>query len=150
MVNKDVGTVQEILSSLDSTTKPAETLRIDNPAMEVENSLVDFLKHRLCKLKEDVVFEDEIKNAVLARMSEATFPQLITLLEIIQKNSNIGVEKVLAPFIASSGDKTILDSTKEMDRHSQTAVKVFEDTDDKKILQSLTTLQQLFDMVPSS
>lgn len=145
MDNTDIQIVKDIHDSLETSSPDA--FKISNPALEVENSLVAFLKHRLNKLEEDVGFEDDIKNAVLARLGEATFPQLITLLEILQKNSNIGVEKVLAPFIASSGEKTILDTTKEMDRTSKISEQIFEETDDKKILQSLTALTQLMDMV---
>ena len=146
MDKNDIDVVKSIFASMTSTEEESKVFEINNPSKEVEHSLVDFLKHRLTKLKEDVDFEDDIKNAVLARLSEATFPQLITLLEILQKNSNIGVEKVLAPFIASSGEKTILDSTKEMNKNSQLAEKVFEETDDKNILQSLTMLNQLLEM----
>ena len=147
MENKDVETVETIYKSL--AKSEAKPFQIPNPAQEVESSLVNFLKHRLTKLKEDVTFEDSIKDSVLSRLSEATFPQLITLLEILQKNSNIGVEKVLAPFIASSGEKTILDSTKEMNRTSQKAEEVFEGTNDKDILQSLTMLNQLMEIAKS-
>ncbi len=65
---------------------------------------------------------------------------------MLQKNSNIGVEKVLAPFIASSGEKTILDSTKESNKQSQIGEQLFEETEDKKILQSLGMLNQLLDI----
>ncbi len=144
MESGDITVVQDIYNSLE--TANTDRFKISNPAAEVETSLVGFLKHRLSKLKDDVSFEDDIKDAVLARLSEATFPQLITLLEILQKNSNIGVEKVLAPFIASSGEKTILDTTKEMDRTSKMSEKIFEETEDKNILQSLTMLNQLLDI----
>lgn len=146
MDNNDIGTVQEILTSLEATDNKSKAIRIENPALEVENSLVDFLKHRLTKLKKDVDFEDEVKNAVMGRLSEASFGQLITLLEVLQKNSNIGVEKVLAPFIASSGEKTILDSTKDMNRQTQAAEEIFKETDDKQILQSLLALNQMLDL----
>ena len=146
MDNNDIAIVKDIFTSLESTEEVSKAFEIKSPATEVETSLVDFLKHRLTKLKEDVDFEDDIKNAVLTRLSEATFSQLITLLEVLQKNSNIGVEKVLAPFIASSGEKTILDSTKEINKKSQMAEQVFDETDDKKILQSLGMLNQLLDM----
>lgn len=144
MDRKDVEVIEGIHNSLQNT-KP-EAFQIANPAQEVENSLVDFLKHRLTKLKDDVTFEDNVKTAVLARIAEATFPQLTSLLEILQRNSNVGMEKVLAPFIASSGEKTILDSTKEMDRTSKKAEEVFDETNDKDILQSLTMLNQLMEL----
>ncbi len=143
MDEKDLSVVQDIYNNMDNSV---EKFKIDNPAQEVETSLVSFLKHRLSKLKDDVDFEDDIKSAVLTRLSEATFPQLVTLLEVLQRNSNIGVEKVLAPFIASSGEKTILDSTKEIDRTSKVSEQIFEETDDKNILQSLNMLNQLMDI----
>jgi len=145
MENKDIETVKGIYESL--TVMDTSPYEIKSPAQEVENSLVGFLKHRLSKLKEDVDFEDDVKNAVLSRISEASFPQLITLLEVLQKNSNIGVEKVLAPFIAASGEKTILDTTKSSDRRSQKAEEIFEETNDKGVLQSLTMLNQLMDIM---
>lgn len=144
MENKDIETIANVYNSLKSSDDNA--FKIEDPALEVENSLVDFLKHRLKKLKQDVEFEDSVKETILSRISEATFPQLITLLEILQKNSNIGVEKVLAPFIASSGEKTLLDSTKEMGRMSKKSEDLFNEVKDKDILQSLTMLSQLMDL----
>ncbi len=140
----DITVIKDIYHSME-VTEP-DRFQIANPALEVENSLVIFLKHRLTKLKEDVKFEDNVKDAVLSRLSEATFSQLITLLEVLQKNSNIGVEKVLAPFIASSGEKTILDSTKKMNQASEISEEVFRETDDKEILQALGMLNQLMDI----
>ena len=150
METKDLEAVNNIYKAITSPEKDVEAFKIENPAIEVEKSLVDFLKHRLSKLKEDVTFESEIKETIMARLSEASFPQLITLLEIIQKNANIGVEKVLAPFIAQSGEKTLLDSAKDMNRKSQISEEIFEETNDKNILQSLVMLNQLMDIANKS
>lgn len=148
MDDKDLTIIKDIHTSL--KVSDVSTYSIENPAMEVEHSLVDFLKHRLSKLKQDVEFEDQIKEALVSRLSEASFAQLVTLLEVLQKNSNIGVEKVLAPFIAQTGEKTLLDSTKELNRHSQISEQVFNDVDDKNIIQSTLMLTQFLEILANA
>lgn len=96
------------------------------PLVAVEQALSGFLTHRLRKLQEDTDFEAKIKEALEARISEAGFDDLMKLLSIVQTNNNMGVEKVLTPFLNNNavsvsssrtgdvGDQIFKDSSKEL------------------------------------
>jgi len=146
MQNTDLATLHELKNALESkeTTQIVNAVVIKDPALEVEQSLASFLKHRLAKLQEASDFEENIKEVILTRLSEATFPQLIGLLEVVQKNNNIATEKVLAPFIAQT--KSVTETLRNREEFNKTTEKeIYENTDDKSVLQSLHMLSQLLD-----
>jgi ribosomal protein S17E len=146
MQQDDLQTLVSIKDALASNTGRVEAALIHNPSKEVENSLAGFLKHRLGKLQEATDFEDQVKDALLARISEANFSQLIGLLEVVQKNNNIATEKILAPFISQSG-KTVTETLREGAHEKETAAsQIYEETNDKKVLQSLAALSQLMEI----
>ncbi len=154
MQASDVATLDKIRKSLDSaeTVEAVEMACITNPAAEVEASLAGFLKHRLAKLQEATSFEDQIKDALLTRISEANFTQLIGLLEVVQKNNNLATEKILAPFIAQSGGKTVTETMRDTARGSSANAsdRVYNEIDDKSVLQSLHALGQLLELAGGS
>lgn len=106
MPESEIETLQRIHTKLagESPVIP----HIEDPVHEVEKSLTSFLKHRLTKLQENAEFEEQIKDAILSRLSEASIGQLSQLLEAIQRNSNTATEKVLAPFISQNGAQSPL------------------------------------------
>lgn len=145
----DIETLTSIRDSLNSakTDAAVASATILHPAQEVEASLANFLKHRLSKLQEAATFEEQIKDVLITRLSEATFPQLIGLLEVIQKNNNIATEKVLAPFIAQSGSKSVTETMREGSRNADRPEELlYADTNDKAILQSLGALSQFMEL----
>ena len=83
MEKNDIETLTSIKNSLETSTK-SDAVVIENPAVEVEKSLVSFLKHRLTKLQEVTTFEDQIKNAVNELSQEDLDSEIAeeTLLEI--------------------------------------------------------------------
>jgi glycyl-tRNA synthetase beta subunit len=85
-----------------------------DPSVEVEHSIVSLLRHRIEKLQEDAQFEQSIKDAILARLPEAEFRELISILNIVQDNANISTEKLLLPFIPKAGERIpLLDEKKD-------------------------------------
>ena len=51
---------------------------------------------------------------ISAKLPEASFAELMRLLDIFQTNNNIGVEKVLSPFIPRAGERVpLLDEKKK-------------------------------------
>jgi len=148
MQANDIETLNSIRKSLSSdiTVAAVDNAVITNPAREVESSLAGFLKHRLAKLQESTSFEDQVKEALLARIGEANFTQLIGLLEVVQKNNNLATEKILAPFIAQGGGKTVTETMRETERGPDASDKVYDEVNDKAILQSLAALGQFFEM----
>jgi glycyl-tRNA synthetase beta subunit len=113
-----------------------------NPTIEVEESLVSLLRNRIVKIQEDEDFEQQIKDAVIDRLPEADFSQLISLLSSLQTNSNASVEKILAPFIPRVGERVPLLDTEKEKGQANMDEKVFEKAS-KKALDSLNELGRL-------
>lgn len=112
MDNKDL---EEVKGMLSIVQEPKEKeLEAFDPVLQVQGALADFLQARLKKLQGDVDFEEQIRRSITVRMPEASFPELLRLLDIFQTNNNISVEKVLSPFIPRAGDRVPLLDDKKM------------------------------------
>jgi len=144
---KDLEILQSLKQSLGGNPQqmPIETIphKISNPAQEVEQSLVRFLKHRLDKLRETSEFEDTIKEALVARIAEADFRDLATILDIVQRNNNSATEKILAPFIAQNGAPSPLLPAQDTAKKNADVDELLAGQDEKKVLQALSALNQL-------
>lgn len=119
-----------------------EKAKILNPVKEIENSLTNFLTDRLNKLAEDKDFEDLVKANIKQRMSEASFEELTTLLHNVSIDNTAATNGTLEVFHDPKQGKPITETLKA-DEASATAVNVYKDIDDPKILQSLSYLSQI-------
>ena len=113
-----------------------------NPVKEIENSLTNFLTDRLNKLSEDKDFEDLVKANIRQRMSEASFEELTTLLHNVSMDNTAATNGTLEVFHDAKQGKPITETLKA-DEASATAVNVYNDIEDPKILQSLSYLNQI-------
>lgn len=110
MENNSIVKVQNLLDN----SKEVKDAEIFDPGLEVQSTLFNFLKTRLHKIQEDCTFEDKIKAQILEKIPEATFGELLRLLDTIQNNNNSSMEKILIPFLARNSDgKTILEDSKK-------------------------------------
>ena len=144
-----IDTLKQIKESL---TAPAvrdnvQAAIIVSPAKEAEQSLVTILKHRTAKLQSSFDFEELVKDTIEARMSEASFPQLIQLLEKIQDGNSRAVEGILAPLLAANASAS--DAVRGSREADSAASEVYSKTDDKRVLQGLVALNQLLDLIKS-
>jgi len=103
MKNKDLEDAKNMLTA--TLVESTKTPTLYDPSTEVERSLSSFLQHRLTKLQEDASREETIWEAITERVSEFNPDQLMRLLNILQENSNSGVEKILSPFIPRAGER---------------------------------------------
>ena len=129
------------LSSKENTQLVDEA-KIINPVKEIENSLTNFLTDRLNKLSEDKDFEDLVKANIRQRMSEASFEELTTLLHNVSMDNTAATNGTLEVFHDAKQGKPITETLKA-DEASATAVNVYNDIEDPKILQSLSYLNQI-------
>lgn len=129
------------LSSKENTQLVDEA-KIMNPVREIENSLTNFLTDRLNKLSEDKDFEDLVKANIRQRMSEASFEELTTLLHNVSMDNTAATNGTLEVFHDAKQGKPITETLKA-DEASATAVNVYNDIEDPKILQSLSYLNQI-------
>lgn len=129
------------LSSKENTQLVDEA-KIMNPVKEIENSLTNFLTDRLNKLSEDKDFEDLVKANIRQRMSEASFEELTTLLHNVSMDNTAATNGTLEVFHDAKQGKPITETLKA-DEASATAVNIYNDIEDPKILQSLSYLNQI-------
>lgn len=142
--NKDLQILQDLNESLKSpkVQKEVQQARIENPAKEVETSLVSYVTHRFDKLEKNTEFEESIKAHILARMPEATFSQLVDLYDTVRAADNRDSSVMLSGFTSPQSENALLDNLKEADT-SSAAVKVYNSTDDKNVLQAINYLGQV-------
>lgn len=149
MNSSDLDKIKSIQESLSNplVASKVSAVVIDNPAVEVEKALVGFLKHQLTKLQDNTEYEVTVKDALITRLAEASFPQLLSFLDILQRNNNEAMQKVLAPFIAHNSDRTLLDSARESSREKEAGDVVYSETNDKEVLQGMQALSQFLQQV---
>lgn len=151
MKNKDINKLQGIKEALEDEICEEEVDQaiIIDPAREVENSLVSFVTYKFAKARDAVSFEENIKEAILARIGEATFSQLIALLSTAQKGSIDNTNSLLAPFMDNTGSgRTLPENLRNSSREKNSiADDIFEGSNDKAMLQAFTSLSQIIDHV---
>ena len=140
--DKNLTTLQELNRRVNKDLPAVQNSKIDNPAKEVEASITDFLTNRLSKLTEDADFERAVKDNILARLSEATFKELISLLHNITFDNTAATNGILEIFHNEQSGKNIIDTLKT-DSVSTAATEVYNSTDDKNVLQALGYLNQI-------
>lgn len=110
-MEEDLTQAQQVLTDIKTAAK--EVSHYD-PSSEVEHNIVSLLRHRIEKLQEDAQFEQEVKNAILARLPEAEFAELIRILDTVQAHSNASTGVLLSPFVPKAGERVpLLDERKE-------------------------------------
>jgi len=122
---------EELEKSKEYEAKPFD------PVLMVEQSLFEFLQFRLQKLKEDMLFQDQIKAALLSRIPEADFNDLRYLLEQEQKNINSTTQNISIPFTPR-----MQETDKVKHRTKQVEEEIF-DTSSKENLQAVNEMFQL-------
>ena len=148
MRNTNLETLIKLNQQLSSKNieQEVEEARVLNPVKEIENSLTNFLTDRLNKLSEDKDFEDLVKANIRQRMSEASFEELTTLLHNVSMDNTAATNGTLEVFYDAKQGKPITETLKA-DEASATAVNVYKEIDDPKVLQSLAYLSQITELL---
>lgn len=148
--NDETPTTDIVLAeqALLDSVRTSRTNRISNydPAQEVERSIVALIQHRIEKMDADDGFEASVKDAILARLPEAEFHELIGMLNILQRNSNETTEKILQPFIPRAGERVPLMDTEKLKKERIQEQKAIEDMP-KDIKEGLAELSKFMKLV---
>ena len=153
MDKKSLNTLKSIQNAIvdPQTGQHVDAIMINNPAQEVEKSLVSFVTHRLSTLRKNIEYEESIRDVILSRIGEASFPQLISLLEVLQAGNVAAARTMMAPFIAQDGGKTLPESLRNSGKEdTTTATQVYEATENKQVFQAMLALSQLVDGVKAT
>lgn len=146
-MKKDVDTLMNINTQLENIDDQViESVKIDNPAKEVEDALTTFVKARFEKLQTDAGFEDLIKMYIRQRLSEATFEQLMQLHHEMSQDSTAAVRDMIQLFKENVSGKIITDHLKDSEV-STTAQRLYDSTDDKKVLQAVSYFSQIMSQI---
>lgn len=146
-MKKDIDTLMNINTQLENIDDQViESVKIDNPAKEVEDALTTFVKARFEKLQTDAGFEDLIKMYIRQRLSEATFEQLMQLHHEMSQDSTAAVRDMIQLFKENVSGKIITDHLKDSEV-STTAQRLYDSTDDKKVLQAVSYFSQIMSQI---
>ena len=148
MNSKELQVLHSIKDSLVDPESQAHVkeIIIDDPAKEVEKSLVGFVTYRFEKIKESISYEEGIKEVIMSRINEATFAQLITLLQTVQSGNAGNTSVILAPFIDQSNGKTLPENLRISSKEDISAgAEIYRDAEDKQTLQAFTALSQVLE-----
>lgn len=138
----DVSTLVKIKDNLPAAELKADAVRIHNPSAEVKLALKDFAVTRLEKVKDDISFEDTIKDAIALRMPEATFDELLHLLSITSAANNKMTETLSNMFQSQNSDKTIIERLEDRGTEN-VAAQLYASTNNKSDIQALTYLSMI-------
>ena len=149
MKEKDnLNTLLNINNSLDNNDNDqiVESVKIHNASKEMEDALSSFIVARFEKLQTDAGFEDLIKMHLRQRIAEATFEQLIQLHHEMSQDSTAAVKDMLQMFKENVSGKIITEHLKDSEV-STTAQRLYDSTDDKKILQAVSYFSQIMSQI---
>jgi hypothetical protein len=110
-----------------------------NPSRDIENSLIGLLKHQIDKLKDSETYINAFQEAIMSRLPEATFMELVDALSRAQASKNSLMEKILSPVIPKAGSTApLLDAGDKQKPDDEVAA-----TANKETLLALTELTKL-------
>lgn len=137
---QDIIKIKEQMESQDTDLAVANA-HIANPAAEVEESLTNFVISRLNKLKSNDDFEDLLRMHLRQRIPEASFDQLIELMDKTAQRNNAATEVLMNLFVNESSGKTVIDTLK--DNSVSTTAQTLYASADKDMLQAISYLSSV-------
>jgi hypothetical protein len=145
MNNKEVDALIELNNELAKDHQDIQEIKNEAPIVKMEKSLSSFIDHSFQCVKEKRDFEQEVMNKLSSRLNEANIPQLIHILEAIQSGTTNDTNALIAPFTDMFVAKQQLEAEKL--KTDKPAAERINDKADKDILQGLSALNQLLQLV---
>lgn len=144
---KDLQELIEMKERMESqeTALAVSQAQVTNPSREVEESLTNFVVSRLEKLKSNDDFEDLIRMHLRQRIPEASFDQLIELMDKTAQRNNAATEVLVPLFVNESSGKTVIDTLKDSSV-SSTAQNLYASAD-KDMLQAISYLSSVMSKI---
>ena len=112
-----------------------------NPAIEVSTTIISLISKITNRFDVEDTFNERLKTSLLARLPEAQWSEIASLLSQREMNENIRLKELLLPFIPKDGDRIPLLDTERREQHSDS---VLSGKASKDMLQSVETLRLLF------
>lgn len=143
-LSNNVNTLNELKDALMNPENTALALqtRIENPAKEVELALTQYLTSKLDHLSKNDEFEDLIKLHIRSRINEASFEELINLMNMLTKNNNEATRGIVSLFKNDTSGKIITEHLRDTNMGA-VAQEVYDSTESKDILQAVSYLSQV-------
>ena len=133
--------LKDALMNPENTALALQT-RIENPAKEVELALTQYLTSKLDHLSKNDEFEDLIKLHIRSRINEASFEELINLMNMLTKNNNEATRGIVSLFKNDTSGKIITEHLRDTNMGA-VAQEVYDSTESKDILQAVSYLSQV-------
>ena len=145
MNNKELDTLIELKNELSNDHQEVQEIKNEAPIVKMERSLSSFIDHSFQCVREKRQFEQEVMAKLSSRLNEANIPQLIHILEAIQSGTTNDTNALIAPFTDMFVAKQQLEAEKL--KTEKPAAERINDKADKDILQGLSALNQLLQLV---
>lgn len=117
-----------------------------NPENEVIHTIVDLIKSRISKLNNEDEFNEELREALRVRMTEASWSEIAQFLIARKNTENTILNSLLAPFTPRDGDRIPLLDTEQVSKSKNDTL--LKNTDKDK-LQAIEALTQLVTLINS-
>ena len=125
-----------------NTLHEMDALRIDDfdPHIEVSTTIVSLLRNITERFDSDDAYNSKLKEALIARLPEATWSEIAMHLSSREMNENIRLKEILSPFIPKDGDRIpLMDNNRKELRSDE---KLFNGST-KENLQAMETLTRV-------
>lgn len=153
MNNEDINTLDDLHESLNDKELEEKALQalVSNPSEAVTNALSDLLVHRLQKIAERDLAEDIVTEAILDRLPEASFQDLMSLKHNLSRDNTAAASELLKVFVSEQSDKGIIQQNLQKNSAAKLADQVYSQAGDQvEVLQAINCLVQHVGLITQS
>lgn len=149
--NTPIQALTHLNTALETDSVSADAVRIEDPIVAIESSLTDFVKDSFKHIQENRVFEAEVKEAILARLSEANIKQLMDFYGMVQGGNTGAMASLVNPVIGVQATRIQAAAENHTAMSGSAAYvdeKLFKKAS-KDVLQGIVQLNQILDAIGS-
>lgn len=94
----DLETLQQLTSALSAPDTAITSVKITDPLAAAEKTFAEFAQHSFKCVEGSLAFEAAVQDALMSRLAEADFKQLMNLYGMVQSGNTFRTEKLVMPF----------------------------------------------------
>lgn len=145
-----LSTLEHIEKNLTETSSSVENVRIDDPVVAVEASLSKFVTDSMSEVGRNRDLKDQVRDAIMTRLSEANVSQLMNFYTNIQEADTAATSALINPIMGVQTARIQAEvenqNYRPVNADHQTDEKLFK-KGTKDILQGIVQLNQLLEKI---
>lgn len=140
--NNDLQTLQQLTAALSSSSASVEGVKITDPLSAAEKTFAEFAQHSFKCVEGSLAFEAAVQDALMSRLAEADFKQLMNLYGMVQSGNTFRTEKLVMPFASIA----VSERSREAAQHENTKPQdtVYQNAS-KDVLQGIVQLSMVLE-----